>query len=155
MRDRLVALEVAIGAVGAEALDRRVNEARVDFRERLIAEPEPVERARPEILQEHIGLGDDLSEQPLAVIGLQVEGQAALVGVEQQKEQAVAVLDVAHVAARDVAALRLLELDHIGAEKRQDLRTSRPRLVVRHVDDADAGQGLGHVTLPEAMCPAG
>src|SRR5207237_9610799 len=31
---------------------------------------------------------------------------------------------------------------------REDLRTSRPRLVVRHVDDADAGKGLGHVTLP-------
>ena len=74
----------------------------------------------------------------LALLGLEVERQAALVGVEEQEEQAVAALLVAQVGARDVAALGLLELDHVGAEKAQDLRARGPRLVVRHVDDANA-----------------
>ena len=52
--------------------------------------------------------------------------------------------------ARDIAGLRLLELDHVGAEKGQDLGAGRPGLVVRHVDDADAGKGLGHVLSPFA-----
>jgi hypothetical protein len=42
-------------------------------------------------------------------------------------------------SARDIAALGLLELDDVGPEKRQHLRTSRPGLVVRHVDNANSG----------------
>ena len=106
--------------------------------QRLPAEAEPVERAGAEILQEHVRLLDQLAEQLLAARRFQVERQAALVGVEQEEKEAVAVLDVAHVAARHIAALRLLELDHVGAEKAEDLRAGGPRLVVRHVDDADA-----------------
>ena len=40
--------------------------------------------------------------------------------------------------ARYVAAFRLLELDHVGDEEAEDLRAGGPRLVVRHVDDANA-----------------
>src|SRR5207237_10572669 len=65
--DRLVALVVAVGAVGAEALDRRIDEARVDPGERLVAEAEPVERSGTEILQEYVRLGDHLLEEALAL----------------------------------------------------------------------------------------
>jgi hypothetical protein len=83
-------------------------------------------------------LGDHLAEQLFAFVGLEIERQAALVGVQDQEEQAVAVLLVAQVDPRDVAALGLLELDHVGPEEAQDLRAGGPRLIVRHVDDADA-----------------
>ena len=143
--DRLVALEVAIGAVSAKALDRGVDQPRVDLREDLPTEPQPVEGAGPEIFEQHVRLGDDLLEQLLASAGLQIEGQAALVSVEQQEEEAVCVRPVAHVAAGDIATLGFLELDHVGAEKTQDLGASRSRLVVRHVDDANVRQRLIHV----------
>ena len=82
MRDLLVALVVAIGAVGAKPLDRGIDEPRVDLLQRVPAEPQPIERGRPEILQEDIRLRDDLAEQPLSLLALQIERQAALVGVE-------------------------------------------------------------------------
>src|SRR5262249_20242403 len=91
--------------------------------------------------------GDHLLEQRLARVGLQIEGKAALVGIEHQKEQAVAVR-IAQVAPSYVAALGLLELDHVGTEKSQDLRAGGTRLVVRHIDDADTGQGLLHSRAP-------
>ena len=37
-----------------------------------------------------------------------------------------------------IAALGLLELDHVGTEEAENLRAGGPSLVVRHVDDADA-----------------
>src|SRR5271166_3244937 len=147
LRDRLEALEIGIRPIAAEALDRRVDQTRVDLRQNLPAETQPVERPRAEILDHHIRLGDQLFEQLLAASGLQIQRQAALVGVKQQEEEAVAVL-VTHVAARDVAALRLFELDHIGAEKAEYLRACRPRLIVGHVDDANARQRLVHTILP-------
>src|SRR4051794_18835524 len=96
-----------VRAVAAEALDRRVDQPRVELLERIPAEAEAVERARPEILQQHVRLLDDLLEQPLAVVRLQVEGQAALVGVEQEEKQAVGALPLEMHGARDVARLRL------------------------------------------------
>ena len=147
--DRLEALESAIRAVGAETLDGGVDQPRIELRQHLVPKTQPIQRARPEILQQHVGLRDHLLEQRLALIGLQVQRQAALVGVQDQEEQAVAVRLVAHVGARDVAALRLLQLDHVGAEKAEDLRAGRARLVVRHVDDANAGQGLAHGRTPK------
>ena len=139
LRDRLVALVVAIGSVGAKPLDRRVDQARVDLGKRVVTQPEPVERARPEILQQHVGFCDDLAEQALPVLAFQIERQAALVCVEQQEEEAVRIRLVAHIAPRDIAAFRLLELDDVGAQERQDLGAGRSRLVMRHIDDANSG----------------
>ena len=151
LRDRLVALEPAIRAIAAEALDRRVDEARVEVAQHVPAQPEPVHRARPEIFQQHIGLLDDLLEQPLPLLGLEVERQAPLVGVEQQEKEAVGALDVGVHGSRHIAALRLFELDHVGAEKRHDLRAGGTRLVVRHVDHANAVEGFTHGVSP--VCP--
>ena len=63
LRDRLEALEAAVGAVGAEALDGRVDQARVDLGELLVAEAQPVQRARAEVLDQHVRLADHLLEQ--------------------------------------------------------------------------------------------
>src|SRR5437868_2200777 len=82
---------------------------------------------------------DDVAEQALSVLAFQIERQAALVGVEQEEEQAIAVRLVAHVAARDIAAFRLLELDDVGAQERQDLGAGWSRLVMRQIDDANSG----------------
>ena len=143
LRDGLEALEVGVGAVGAEALDGGIDQPRIDFLQLLPAKPHPVERARSEILDQHVGAGDQFAEQLLALVGLEVEGQAALVGVEDEEEQLVIVL-----GAGDIAAFGLLELDHVGPEKRQHLRARRARLVVRHVDDTETGECLVHAHAP-------
>ena len=110
--DRLEALEAAVGPVGAKALDGGIDQPRVDLGQRVVAKAETIECARAEVLQEHVGLRDDLLEQLLAGFRLQIERQALLVGIEDEEEEAVAVL-----AARHVAALGILELDDLGAEK--------------------------------------
>ena len=155
LRHRLVALEMRVGAVAAEALDRRVDQPRVEVAQHVPAEPQPLHRAGAEIFEQHVRLFDDFLEQPLSVVGLQVERQAALVGVEQQEEQAVGAGLFEMHGARDIARFRLFELDHVGAEKGQDLGAGRPRLVVRHVDDADAGKGLGHAVSPDPVLSFG
>ena len=55
----------------------------------------------------------------------------------------------------DVApALGLLQLDHVGAQKAQDLRAGGARLIVRHVDDADARKRLvAHGDIPLSTVP--
>jgi hypothetical protein len=44
----------------------------------------------------------------------------------------------------DVALLRLLDLDDVRAQPGQDLAAGGARLVVREVDDPDAGERLTH-----------
>ena len=75
---------------------------------------------------------------------LEVEGQAPLVGVEGEVEEAVGVGPVPHGRAGDVALARLLDLDHVGAQPGQHLPARRPRLVVGDVDDPDTGERLAH-----------
>src|SRR6185295_16834359 len=89
--DGLVALVVAVGTVRPEALDARVNEAGIERPHGGIAEAETIEDARPEVLEEDIGALEELSEHLLASCGLQVQGQAALVGIEREVEEAVGV----------------------------------------------------------------
>src|SRR5262249_13984588 len=75
---------------------------------------------------------------------LEVEGQAALVGVEGEVEEAVGVGPVAMRLAGDVAAVGLLDLDHVGAEPCEHLAAGGTGLVVGDVDHPDAGERLGH-----------
>ena len=76
---------------------------------------------------------------------LQVERQAALVGVEGEEEEAVGVGPVPlSVYRAGLALARLLDLDHVGAQPGQHLAARRPGLVVREIDDADARQRLTH-----------
>ena len=147
LRDGLEALEAAVGAPGAEALHGGVDEPRIELLQHLVAEAEPVERAGREVLHEHVGPGHQLLEQGLAVSGLEVQGEALLVGVQHQEEQALAAR-VGHVGARDVALPGRLELDYVGPQPSQDLGAGGSRLVVRHVDDADAVEGARHAFTP-------
>src|SRR4051794_40384504 len=130
----------------AEALQRRVDQARVELVQVLPREPEPVHDARPEVLDHDVGSVDELAEDLLALVGLHVEGEAPLVAVEHREVQRVHVRQIAELAAGDVTAAGLLDLDDVGSHPREELRADRAGLHVRHVDDADALEGLrnGH-----------
>ena len=142
--NRLEAFEIAVRPVGAEALDGGIDQPRVQFRQNIVPEAQTIQRTGSEILQQHVGPGNNLLEKFLALFGFQIQRQASFVGIEDQEKQAVAVGFVAHVGAGDVAAFRLLQLDHVGAKEAEDLGAGRAGLIMGHVDDTDAGEGLGH-----------
>src|SRR6476620_7825199 len=140
-------LFMCVRAVGTETLDGCEDEPRIDLLQVFPAEAQPVQCAGPEVLDQHIGLRDDLPEQRLGFVALQVQRQAALVGIEREEEELVVVLRPC-----DVAAFRFLELDHLGAQKSEHLRAGRACLVMRHVDDTDSFEGLAH-TSPSVDSP--
>src|SRR2546425_11423320 len=81
-------------------------------------------------------LFQEIDEHLLALGALHVDGDRALVAVEHREVQAVGVRHVAQLASGRVA-LRVLELDDVRAHPGEELRARRPRLHVRHVEDAD------------------
>ena len=151
--DGLVALVVAVGAVRPEALDARVDEAGVERPHRGIAEAQAIEDARPEVLEEDVGALEELAEHLLASRVLQVQGQAALVGIEREVEEAVGVRAIPERVTRDIPAAGLLDLDDVRPEPGQHLAARRPGLIVREIDDANARQRAAHRLRPPAAPP--
>src|SRR3954454_3250869 len=129
-----------------EALQRRVDQPRVELVQVLPGEAEPVHDARAEVLDQDVGAVHELAEDLLALVRLHVEGEAPLVAVEHREVQRVHVRQIAQLAAGHVAAAGLLDLDDVGSHPREELRADRAGLHVRHVEDADALEGLrnGH-----------
>jgi hypothetical protein len=54
LRDRLEALEITVGPIGAKALYRGIDEAWIDLGKNVLAEPQPVEGTRPKVLNQHV-----------------------------------------------------------------------------------------------------
>ena len=143
--DPLEALVVRVGPA-AEALDRRGDKPGVDAAERVPAEAQALDRARPEVLDEDVGPTEHPLEEGAPARGFQIEGDAALVGVEEQEEPRVRVGPLRERAAARLAARRL-DLDDVRAEPREHLGAARPRLVLREVEDDDPVERLAHVWL--------
>src|SRR4051795_6803376 len=139
--DVLVGLRV-LERAGAEALQRRVDQPRVELVQVLPREAEAVHHARAEVLDQDVGAVDQLAEDLLALVGLHVEGEAPLVAVEHREVEAVHVGQIAQLAAGDVPAAGLLDLDDVGSHPGQELRADRAGLHIRHVHHADALEGL-------------
>ena len=167
LRDIFIGLEIGVAA-RPEPLDRGIDDARVDLLDALPGKTLPVEHAGAEILDHHIAVPDQVFEDLLAGRRFQVERDAALVRVQHREIEAVGALDVAQLAARDVAAPRHLDFDHVGAHPGQQLRRGRRRLHVAHVENADAFESLAHSvstplssrrqpesTIPTAPLPGG
>ena len=86
----------------AEAGDARDHEPRVDRVEASRAEAPALERAGPEVLDQHVGVGGERRQQVGALGLAEVERDRALVAAERLPPQGDAVLGRA-VAARGVA----------------------------------------------------
>src|SRR3954465_986353 len=139
--DVLVRLGV-LERAGAEALQRRVDQPRVELVEVLPGEAEAIHHAGAEVLHDDVGLVDQLAEDLLALVRLHVEGERPLVAVQHREVERVHVGQVAQLAAGDVPAAGLLDLDDVGSHPGQELRADRAGLHVRHVKDADTLEGL-------------
>ena len=141
LRHVLVDLAVLVGA-RAEALDRGHDHARVERMDVLPGQPHAVERARREVLDQHVAGLHQALQHLHAFLALGVERDRSLVVVEHGEVEAVGVRHVLQLAARDVAAARPLDLDDVGAEPRQQLGAGRARLHVREVEDLHAVERL-------------
>src|SRR6266478_915224 len=138
LRHVFIHLEVRIGRAVAEALDRPEDDPRVEFLNVLPGEPHPVQRARREVLDQYVGLADQLLQDRLAFGRLGVQLQRPLVAVEHREIQRVHIGDVTQLMARDVSNAWPLDFQDIGAEPRQQLRTRWSSLHAGEVDNFDA-----------------
>jgi len=145
--DHLEALVVGVRPLAAEAFDGRGDDARVDLRERVVAEPEALHRARAEVLDDHVGRLRQRLEHLAAARRLEVERHALLVEVHETEEDRVHAGLLGEPVARRLACRRL-DLDHLGAQPRQRLSAARPRLVKGKIEDPDSLECRAHRPLP-------
>ncbi len=117
--------------------ERGIDQARIDFRQRLVAQPKRVERAGAVVLHEHVGGLDQRFEDFAVALLLEVERHRALVGglgQELRAHQLVVERLVGARAAALVGVVRVLDLDHVGAEHAELIGRERPRQNVGRVD---------------------
>ena len=93
-------------------------EARVSSREPLVTEPEPVHDARPEVLDQHVGVRGEVADEVGAARGGQVDADASLAGVHLREHASPSVRDDAEQVG-DIRA-RALDPDDVGAEIAED-----------------------------------
>src|SRR6516165_2883662 len=108
LRNHVKGEVILIGAVVAEALDRDIDDARVDFADDVIAKAEPFDDAGGEILGKDIGLFDQPAQNGAPLVGLQIGGDALLVGVEQHEVLGIDALFVGRCAAPLVGSSTLI-----------------------------------------------
>src|SRR5262249_55873638 len=137
----------AARTVLAEGRERGVDQPRIDRRQRVVAQAQRVERARPVVLHEHVGGGDELFEDVAIRLRLEVEGDRALVGSLRQ-EGGARVAAVGRLGGAGPAALvglvGVLALDHVGAEHSKLIGCERSRQHMRDVDHPDALERSRH-----------
>ena len=142
LHQQVVGLAVAEGAVVAVARDRAADEAGMALAQRLGGVAELGERAGLEVLQQHVGLGDDRLEQAL-VLGLAEVGDDELLApVEPGEVRALAVHEAVVVAGE--VALGALELDDAGARVRQPAAGHGRGDGLIEREDERAGERFGH-----------
>ena len=132
---KVVRGDVAIGTILTEGGDRAVHDARVTRRHGGVADPEAIDHARAERLDEDIcRLGE--AQQRLTRLGvLEVEAEALLAAVGVAEEHAVTADRGTDMAVR-LAFARWLDLDHRGAMVGHHEGGLRPGKEQREVDDA-------------------
>ncbi len=130
--------EALVRAARPESLDLGVDDAWVDAADLVVAESQPLDHAWPEVLDEHIGLLDELAEQLASARVLQVAGDAALVGVQQQEVEGIDTWAFARGGSTLVAPLRLLDFDDFGSQPGQRFGTRGPGFELSQIDDSDA-----------------
>ena len=122
---------------------RVIDQPRVAGEQVAGRQAEALERARPEVLDEHVGLGDEVADEGEVVGILEVGDDRALVAVGQLPPQALAVALVAPRHVAQAVAAGPLDLDHVGAEVGEVAGAVRSGEHGRQVDDPDVGERAG------------
>src|SRR5205807_9831640 len=106
----------------------------------------------PEVLTDHVGRGAQAAEKVLSLGDAQVARHALPPSPFHGPEQRVAV-DEGPDGAHEVAAARVLDLDHLGPLLAQDAGAEGGGDAGAHVDDADALEREAHLSMRKAGRP--
>ena len=138
--DRVVHALLGVRSFLPEAADRHVDQARVQLAQALGAQPQLVDDAGPEVLDEDVGRADQVVQDREAALLLQVEDEGALAAVDRREARGDAAT-LGSQPAHDVAARRRLDLDDFGALVRQQHGGDRRRDHRRQLDHPVAVEG--------------
>ena len=141
--DVVVALAADVRTGLAEAVDRDVDQVRVDGPERVLAEAEALGDTRAEVLHEDVDGGKELQCDCLRVRLREIEHQAALAAVDvrpRRADRAASMTEVAEAVATD----GLLELDDLGAHVGEEHAGERAGDHLGGVDNGVAMEWAGH-----------
>src|SRR6267154_5046211 len=138
LRDHVEGEVFLVGAAGAEALHLAIDDPGLELLDLVIAEAQPLDRARRHVLDRDIGLLQQLANDFEAARRFQIQRQRLLVGVELVEVPRVVVGLARLQAAARIAAARVLDLDHLGAEPGQAFGAGRPCLELGEIHHPDA-----------------
>src|SRR6516165_9538408 len=138
---------------GAESFDGGVDDARIDFPDSLPGETLAVEHSRTEIFDHHVRTAEQFNQDLLALFGLEIERDAALVTVQHGEIQAIDAGQIAQLRARDIAASGQFDLDNVRPQPRQNLGAARACLNMAQVQYSNARQCLVHRVLSPGKGP--
>src|SRR6516225_659376 len=79
---------VVLGAAIAETVDRHIDEARIDRRERGVVEPEAAHPSRPQVLDHDVGAAHEAVNYLAPLAGGEVEREPALALVPAEEAEA-------------------------------------------------------------------
>ena len=140
----VVRRQLVIRAILPVAAERAVNEARVDGLQRLVIAAKARHDAGPEALDQHVGVGRELMQQLLPVWLLQIDGNAALVAIDELKNRPAFSGRCLRRFCRSWDCRRRFDLQHLGAHVGKHHGAKRTR---RHADKFEylqSFQGPGH-----------
>ena len=138
---QVVAGALGLGARSVVARNGAVDQAGLERLELLIAQAQLLGAAGLEVVQHHIALRQQVVDDLQAFGALQIHGDGPLVAVHRAVVGGLGLADANAPVARVIAALGVLDLDHLGAEIGQHHAAHRARKHPRQIEHAHAFQG--------------
>ena len=148
LRQRIEARRIAHRPLVAERADRAIDQPRIDRLHRRRPDAHLLDDAGPQVLDQDVGI----AREPLQLLDvggvLDVDRDRTLVAVGRVKHHRGVVDERRAPHPRVVAAVRLLDLDDVGADVGQDRAGQRTRQRLSDLDHLDARERSGHGVLP-------
>src|SRR5262249_48304027 len=117
--------------------DLAIDDARVEALDRVVAEPQSLDRAGRHVLDGDVGRFDQGTNDLEPARRLQVQGHRLFVGVELVEVPGVVVGFAGLQPAAGITGVARLDLHHFGAKPGEGFRAGRPGLELGEVDDAN------------------
>ena len=139
LRQNVLTALVGIGSGEPIAGAHRIDQPRIEPRERFVAEAHAVHHAGAEVADDNIAPLDQPQRGVARLRLARVEDDRALVAVERAEHRPDEPRRIVRDgSARQIAGARPLDLDHVGAVISQHLGGARPHHHLGEVDDLDA-----------------
>ncbi len=121
--------------------DRAVDQRRIDLGELLVSQPEATHHAGPEVLDQHVGVADEPSQDVATAIRLQIDRDRLLAAVlcqERRTHQLLVQRRIGAKLARKVPRFGKLQLDDLRAEQAELIGTERSGEDIGEIEHAHA-----------------